>query len=161
MSIQYCKKTDQLPFTTSDILLHDKSILHQCTETDVFTCASIEPGHFERKVAQLDLTVQRQWYVAVLLDPAEDLALKDLIPEKNHFGKLNEIRGYIIIGYPNNEDQLNALKQFNIPIDKLTILSDNTQEAPNKTLSKRLNDAELEQVAQFFTGIGPVKEALG
>lgn len=73
--------------------------------------------------------------------PPEDLALKDLIPEINHFGKLNEIKGYIIIGYPNNEEQLNALKQFNIPIDKLIILSDNIEEAPNKNLQKRLSDA--------------------
>jgi len=89
------------------------------------------------------------------------LALKDLIPEINHFGKLNEIKGYIIIGYPNNEEQLNALKQFNIPIDKLIIFSDNIEEAPNKNLQKRLSDAELEQVALFTTAIGPVKEALG
>jgi hypothetical protein len=40
---------------------------------------------------------------------------------------LNEIRGYVIIGYPNNEEQLNALKQFNVPIDKLIILSDNIE----------------------------------
>lgn len=34
--------------------------------------------------------------------PPEDLSLKDIIPEINHFGKLNELKGYIIIGYPNN-----------------------------------------------------------
>jgi hypothetical protein len=56
---------------------------------------------------------------------------------------------------------LNALKQFNIPIDKLIILSDNVEEAPNKNLQKRLNDAELEQVGLFTAAIGPVKEALG
>lgn len=93
--------------------------------------------------------------------PPEDLSLKDIIPEINHLGKLNEIRGYIIIGYPNNEEQLNALKQFNIPIDKLIVLSDNVEEAPNKNLQKRLTDAELEQVGLFTAAIGPVKEALG
>ncbi len=67
----------------------------------------------------------------------------------------------MIIGYPNNEEQLNALKQFNIPIDRLIILSDNTEEAPNKNLQKRLSDAELEQVALFTTSIAPVKEAVG
>lgn len=63
----------------------------------------------------------------------------------------------MIIGYPNNEEQLNALKQFNIPIDRLIILSDNTEEVPNKNLQKRLSDAELEQVGLFTTAIGPVK----
>jgi Tat protein secretion system quality control protein TatD with DNase activity len=53
------------------------------------------------------------------------------------------------------------LKQFNIPIDKMIILSDTNEEAPNKILGQRLNDAELEQVALFMAGIGPVKEALG
>lgn len=67
----------------------------------------------------------------------------------------------MIIGYPNNEEQLNALKAFNIPIDKLIILSDNTEEAPNKNLQKRLSDAELEQVGLFTAAIGPIKEALG
>ncbi len=43
----------------------------------------------------------------------------------------------------------------------MIILSDNTQESPNKNLAKRLNDAELEQVGLFFAGIGPVKQALG
>lgn len=52
------------------------------------------------------------------------------------------------------------MKQFNIPIDKMIILSDNSEENPNKTLGKRLNDAELEQVALFTAAIGPVKEAL-
>ena len=74
---------------------------------------------------------------------------------------MNEIKGFIIIGYPNNEDQLASLKQFNIPVDKLIILSDNSEENPNKNLSKRLNDAELEQVGLFNAAIGPVKEALG
>jgi hypothetical protein len=46
-----------------------------------------------------------------------------------------------LIGFPNNEEQLTALKQFNIPIDKMIILSDNTEEAPNKNLMKRINDA--------------------
>jgi hypothetical protein len=32
-----------------------------------------------------------------------------------------------MVGYPNNEEQLNTLKLFNIPIDKLIILSDNTE----------------------------------
>lgn len=66
-----------------------------------------------------------------------------------------------MINFPNNEDQLNALKAFNIPIDKMIILNDNNEEAPNKVLSQRLNDAELEQVALFFAAIQPVKEALG
>ena len=34
--------------------------------------------------------------------PPEDLALKDVIPEINFMGKLDEVKGYIIIGYPNN-----------------------------------------------------------
>ena len=59
--------------------------------------------------------------------PPEDIALKDLIPEVNHFGKLNEIRGYIFIGYPTNEEQLQAFKAFNIPIDKYILLSDNSE----------------------------------
>lgn len=74
---------------------------------------------------------------------------------------MNEIRGYILINFPNNEEQLNALKLFNIPIDKMIILNDNNEEAPNKFLSQRLNDAELEQVGLFLTAIQPVKEALG
>ena len=49
------------------------------------------------------------------------------------------------------------MKQFNIPIDKLIILSDNSEENPNKNLAQRLNDAELEQVGLFSTAIGPVK----
>ena len=62
-----------------------------------------------------------------------------------------------MINFPNNEEQLNSLKAFNIPIDKMIILNDNNEEAPNKILFQRLNDAELEQVALFFTGIQPVK----
>lgn len=49
------------------------------------------------------------------------------------------------------------MKQFNVPIDKLIILNDNNEEAPNKTLGQRLSDAELEQVALFFAAIAPVK----
>ena len=67
--------------------------------------------------------------------------MKEIIPEVNHHGKLDEIKGFILIGYPNNEEQLNALKVFNIPIDKMIVLSDNSEDAPNKSLSKRLNDA--------------------
>ena len=74
---------------------------------------------------------------------------------------MDEVKGFILIGFPNNEEQLNALKAFNIPIDKMILLSDNSEDAPNKTLSQRLNDAELEQVGTFSTNIGPVKEALG
>jgi hypothetical protein len=54
---------------------------------------------------------------------------------------LNEIRGYILLNFPNNEEQLNSLKHFNIPIDKLLILNENNEEAPNKNLSQRLSDA--------------------
>ena len=35
--------------------------------------------------------------------PLEDLSLKEIIPEINHHNKLDEIKGYILIGYPNNE----------------------------------------------------------
>lgn len=52
------------------------------------------------------------------------------------------------------------MKAFNIPIDKYIYLHDNSEENPNKTLSKRLNEGELEQVAALTTAIGPVKEAL-
>lgn len=58
--------------------------------------------------------------------PLEDMPLKELIPEINHLGKLNEIRGYIFIGYPSNEEQLQAFKNYNIPIDKYILLSDNS-----------------------------------
>lgn len=92
--------------------------------------------------------------------PPEDISLKDLIPEVNHFGKLNETRGFIFIGMPSNEEQLQAFRAFNIPIDKYILLSDNSEENPNKNLSQRLNDAELEQVAAFTTAIAPVKDAL-
>ena len=53
------------------------------------------------------------------------------------------------------------MKAFNIPIDKMILLSDASEEAPNKTLATRLNDAELEMVGTFSTNIAPVKEALG
>jgi adenylate kinase family enzyme len=59
----------------------------------------------------------------------------------NAKGKLDEIKGYILVGYPNNEEQLTALKAFNIPIDKLILLSDNSEENPYKTLSKRLTES--------------------
>lgn len=58
-----------------------------------------------------------------------------MIPEINYLGKLSEIRGYILVNFPNNEEQLNALKQFNIPIDKLVVLTDSSEEAPNKVLA--------------------------
>ena len=35
--------------------------------------------------------------------PLEDLPLKQMIPVINHKGKLDEIKGYILIGYPCNE----------------------------------------------------------
>jgi adenylate kinase family enzyme len=75
----------------------------------------------------------------------------------NAKGKLDEIKGYILIGYPNNEEQLTSLKAFNIPIDKYILLSDNSEENPYKTLSKRLTESQLEQVTNFMNNIGPVK----
>ena len=53
------------------------------------------------------------------------------------------------------------MDSFKIPIDKLILLSDNSEENPYKTLSKRLTEAEMEQVANFMTNFAPVKEALG
>ncbi len=32
-----------------------------------------------------------------------------------------------MLNFPNNEEQLNVMKQFNIPIDKLIILNDNNE----------------------------------
>jgi adenylate kinase family enzyme len=93
--------------------------------------------------------------------PLEDLPLREIIPVVNPKGKLDEIKGYILVGYPHNEDQLAALKAFNIPIDKYILLSDNSEENPYKTLAKRLSDTELEQLQSFTTAIAPVKEALG
>lgn len=62
-----------------------------------------------------------------------------------------------MVGFPHNEEQLSALKSFNIPIDKYILLSDNSEENPYKTLSKRLSDNELEQLSNFMNNIGPIK----
>jgi len=40
---------------------------------------------------------------------------------------LNQIKGYILVGFPHNEEQLAALKAFNIPVDKYILLSDKSE----------------------------------
>lgn len=74
---------------------------------------------------------------------------------------MNEIKGYILVGFPHNEDQLAALRAFNIPIDKYILLSDNTEENPFSTLSKRVSEFSLEQVTNLLTNLGAVRETLG
>lgn len=56
--------------------------------------------------------------------PPEDIPLKEIIPKLNEEQKINPIKGILLVGYPYSEDQINALKLYNINIDKFVVLND-------------------------------------
>jgi hypothetical protein len=56
----------------------------------------------------------------------EDLKLTDLTVDLEKNKKI--IKGVIFINYPSNEDHINQLKDFNIEVDKVIILTDNQEE---------------------------------
>ena len=51
--------------------------------------------------------------------PPEDLVLKDLVPMPDEKKNPIPITGLILINYPTNEDQINALKEYNINLNKV------------------------------------------
>ena len=75
----------------------------------------------------------------------EDLALKDLSPWTDEYGQSPPIKGFIFLNFPVNEEQVQALKEFNITIDKVIFLVDTSDEEtePGKVLSTRAGFEEL------------------
>jgi hypothetical protein len=64
--------------------------------------------------------------------------LKEIIPKLNQDNKIDGVQGLLIVGYPYNEEQINALKFYNIQIDKFVVLSDEK----NRNLAQRPAYAE-------------------
>lgn len=71
--------------------------------------------------------------------PVDQLALK--INEETK--KPVFVGGFILIGFPETEDQLNRLKDNGIEFDKVIYLNDTTEEDPGADVKKRMADVEL------------------
>jgi len=75
----------------------------------------------------------------------EDLDLKDLSQMPDEYGQFEPISGFIFINFPVNEEQVQALKEFNLTIDKLIFLVDTNEEEnePGKILNSRNADYDV------------------
>ena len=69
--------------------------------------------------------------------PPEDIPLNELVPKPDENGKLPEMRGYIFIDFPCNEDQILCMKELNIPLDRVIILKDGEEDEPGAAVKKR------------------------
>lgn len=75
--------------------------------------------------------------------PPEDLKLKDIGAQPGKDEKIPEPKGFILVGYPYNEEQIAALKDHNINLDKVIFLKDASEEEPGKVFKDRPNFEEL------------------
>ena len=96
--------------------------------------------------------------------PPEDLKLKDLAVQPNEEGVFPSVTGFIFIGYPQTEEQVNALKEHGIVINRILCLVDNSEE-PGAALQKKgdytsqfVLETELEKSEK---AMALVKEAFG
>lgn len=58
MPIKHSKKTNQLPLTPPDILLHKKPIFLPRPEPNINPRTTVKPGHLESQVSKLYLRVE-------------------------------------------------------------------------------------------------------
>ena len=66
--------------------------------------------------------------------PPEDLALSEQVPKPDEqTGYIKELRGYIFIDFPCSEEQINALKECKIPMDRIIVLRENEEEEAGPT----------------------------
>lgn len=71
----------------------------------------------------------------------EDLPLKDLSPLPDEYGQFQPFTGFLFINFPINEEQIQAMKEFQFNIDKVIFLVDTNEEEtePGKILGSRAN----------------------
>ena len=96
--------------------------------------------------------------------PPEDYKLKQLGIQPNEEGVFPVVQGIILVGYPQTEDQVNALKEHGIVLNRILYLAD-TSEEPGTVLRERgdyKNEAVLEnELEKAEKTLGIVKEAFG
>lgn len=91
----------------------------------------------------------------------DDLALDDVVVEVGEDGKPAKIEGFIMVGYPLNEEQANALKDQHLEFDKIIAMVDPEE---GETLRKRgiedvaLLDTDMEQAG---AALGVAKDVFG
>ena len=92
------------------------------------------------------------------------MKLSDVGLQPDEDGKLPSVKGFILIDAPMNEEQINALKENNIILDKIIVLTDNSEE-PGKILKTRGNFMEIHsldnELAITEATLKVVKEAYG
>jgi len=88
--------------------------------------------------------------------PPEDLKLREIGVQPNEDGTVPPVRGFILLGFPQTEEHIAALKDHNINLDRVIYLYDNSEDAedaePGKALKSNVDfvkdynlDNELEK----------------
>ena len=54
----------------------------------------------------------------------DDLPLTEIVLKKDESGKTVKLQGFIMLGYPNSEEEANSLKEFGVEFDKIIYLVD-------------------------------------
>lgn len=84
----------------------------------------------------------------------EDLAITDLVAKEDEKGQLPFFGGYILLGLPNTEEEIQRLKEMGIQLDKIIFLSDMNEENPNEEIRKRVEPIDpyysLEADAEYI-----------
>lgn len=63
--------------------------------------------------------------------------------ENEETGKQPFVGGFILIGYPENEEHINRLKGHGIDFDRIIYLNDTNEEEPGTEIKNRMKDSDL------------------
>jgi len=115
------------------------------------------------KLAELKATEEDQPPVATTPEPIvyEDLPLTEIVPKPNPDGSMPSAGGFILIGYPGLEEEVQAMKDTFVGLDKVIYLSDPTG---GEELKKRgaESDCELDkELEQVERTVGLVRDGFG
>ena len=73
----------------------------------------------------------------------EDLSIDQMVLKIDETGKAPFVGGFILIGYPETEEQINRMKAHGIEFDKIIYLTDTNEEEPGQEVRKRMKEEEL------------------
>ena len=72
--------------------------------------------------------------------PPEDIKLKEIGVAPREDGTIPPVQGFVLVGFPQNKEHIEALKDHNILFDRILILTENgeeSEEEPGTVLKKR------------------------
>ena len=74
----------------------------------------------------------------------EDLSIDQLVLKVNdETGKAPFVGGFILIGFPETEVQIQKLKEHGLEFDRIIYLNDTNEEEPGAEIKKRMAEVEL------------------